>query len=511
MGRLRDRAVALGRRSAHLGWAAGLVFLIVAFGGFAKAAGDWQQFQFNAQHIGYNPEARLRLPLVAEWSAHYMNEMPLNQVTVVGDRVFCSFRFFSSLSGFTGNLVCLESDGTEMWRRSFKDIYWFDQVSGEGGRIHAQVCRGSGGYVYTMDLETGDSLWCTWYYSQADQFLAPTVYNGRLLLNGGTYGGLYAFNSVTGTSLWFAALASWNYWTPAALGDEVYTFVNGVFQVWDMNSGLLNWRLSTVDSVKSTASPNIYDMKVAPLIDTTNRIAYLMWHVSFQAIDLDFRQMIWKISGDFGEGINPAFRDGKLYTVESGRLAVYDALRGTFLWEYVPDGVDRTPFAYPPVISDRYVFVSSGWATYAVDLETHKSDWNVLHGGYLSLSGDALYIGGMDGVLYAYGNDPTAIDDGSEEPKLPTDYCLDQNYPNPFNGTTVIGFDVLRMSRVQIDMYNSLGQKVKSLIDAELSAGSHAVEWDGTDASNKAVASGTYLCRFRAGDVVQTKKVTLVK
>jgi hypothetical protein len=472
---------------------------------------DWQQFQYNAQHIGYNPEARLYLPLVPKWSVRYMNERPLNQVSIAGDRVLSSFQTYSFDAGFTGYIVCLDTDGLEQWRKNFYDIYWLDQVSSVGGRVHAQVCRGSGGYVQTMDLTTGDSLWCTWYYSQASRFLAPTVYNGRLLLNGGTYGGLYALNSVTGTKLWFSALAMWNYWTPAAHGNEVYTFVNGVFQVWDMNTGLLNWRLTTVDSLKSTASPNIYDMKVAPLIDTTNRIAYLMWHISFQAIDLDFHQMIWKISGDFGEGINPAFRDGKLYTVESGRLAVYDALTGTFLWEYVPDGIDKTPFAFPPVISDRYVFVSSGWATYAVDLETHKSDWNILHGGYLSLSGDALYIGGMDGVLYAYGNDPTGIDDGSVQPKLPTEYCLYQNYPNPFNATTVIGFDLPRNSHVRIDLYNTLGQHVKTLIDAELSAGSQAAEWDGTDATNSPVASGTYLCRFKAGDAMQTKKVTLLK
>lgn len=90
-------------------------------------------------------------------------------------------------------------------------------------------------------------------------------------------------------------------------------------------------------------------------------------------------------------------------------------------------------------------------------------------------------------------------------------YSLDQNRPNPFNPTTTIEYSVPERSHVTIDIFNMLGQKVRTLVDETKSAGSYRTEWNGCDDAGNAVSTGIYLYRFRSGDVVQAKKMVLIK
>ncbi len=85
-----------------------------------------------------------------------------------------------------------------------------------------------------------------------------------------------------------------------------------------------------------------------------------------------------------------------------------------------------------------------------------------------------------------------------ETPTLPTDYSLGANYPNPFNPETTIPFELTRAAHVTVGIYNLLGQKVMTLVDERLSAGSYTVQWDGNSDSQRSVASGVYFYRFGA-------------
>lgn len=90
---------------------------------------------------------------------------------------------------------------------------------------------------------------------------------------------------------------------------------------------------------------------------------------------------------------------------------------------------------------------------------------------------------------------------------------LYQNYPNPFNPITNIKFSLEQQTRVQIDIFNVRGQKVKSLLNEVKSAGIHNVVWNGTDDQNKVVASGVYLYKMRTdnSDYTSLKKMILLK
>jgi len=99
----------------------------------------------------------------------------------------------------------------------------------------------------------------------------------------------------------------------------------------------------------------------------------------------------------------------------------------------------------------------------------------------------------------------------SDSPVLPESFELGQNNPNPFNPSTAIDFALPKSANVKVEIFNILGQKVKTLVDEYLSAGYKKVTWDGTDNTGKTVASGVYLYRMTADDFSATKKMMLMK
>jgi len=99
---------------------------------------------------------------------------------------------------------------------------------------------------------------------------------------------------------------------------------------------------------------------------------------------------------------------------------------------------------------------------------------------------------------------------------LPEEFALMQNYPNPFNPTTNIRFALPVESRVTVEIYNVLGQRVKTLINEQRAAGFHTVEWNGTGVSGQQLGSGAYFLRLEAqgtdgSSFNQFRKMVLVK
>lgn len=88
----------------------------------------------------------------------------------------------------------------------------------------------------------------------------------------------------------------------------------------------------------------------------------------------------------------------------------------------------------------------------------------------------------------------------------PAQYMLGQNYPNPFNPSTTIRFALSEDVHVRLKVFNSVGQEVQTLIDADAQAGVHTVHLDATK-----LASGVYFYRLEAGAYSAVKKMTLVR
>lgn len=98
------------------------------------------------------------------------------------------------------------------------------------------------------------------------------------------------------------------------------------------------------------------------------------------------------------------------------------------------------------------------------------------------------------------------LEGAGKSDNLPTVFALNQNYPNPFNPSTVVSFDLPVASRVSITVFNVLGQKVTTIVDEEMVAGSHEKSWDATEYS-----SGLYFYRIQADNFTETKKMLLLK
>ena len=85
------------------------------------------------------------------------------------------------------------------------------------------------------------------------------------------------------------------------------------------------------------------------------------------------------------------------------------------------------------------------------------------------------------------------------------------NYPNPFNPSTTITFALPREMAVSLDVYSLLGQPVSRLVQGRRDAGTHRVEWNGTDERGRAVPSGVYLARVVTEDGVEALTMVLAK
>jgi hypothetical protein len=90
--------------------------------------------------------------------------------------------------------------------------------------------------------------------------------------------------------------------------------------------------------------------------------------------------------------------------------------------------------------------------------------------------------------------------------EIPAEYKLEQNYPNPFNPTTTIQFSIPEQSFVKLEVFNSLGEKVSTLVSEELNAGSYKFDWKAENLS-----SGIYYYTLTASSFTQTRKLVLLK
>jgi photosystem II stability/assembly factor-like uncharacterized protein len=112
-------------------------------------------------------------------------------------------------------------------------------------------------------------------------------------------------------------------------------------------------------------------------------------------------------------------------------------------------------------------------------------------------------VGGSSILTSTYQNS-TSIN--TAKSLIPVLFYLSQNYPNPFNPTTMIRYGLPEREDTRLIVYNTLGQKVMTLVQETQEAGLHEAKFDGSN-----LASGVYFYRIQAGSFVQTKRLLLLK
>ncbi len=176
---------------------------------------------------------------------------------------------------------------------------------------------------------------------------------------------------------------------------------------------------------------------------------------------------------------------------------------------YNPDGIyfgDKIPNDNCDFDTDANGSRDGNWATAWQESHTEGVDWydcSAAHSKPLNGNRKAYAAWWLWATLSGW-NSTTDIRAINNE--FPISFELSQNHPNPFNPATKIGFSIPQSARVSITVYNSIGQEIAELANNDFSAGSHSVNFDGSNLS-----SGMYFYTLKSTNFSKTMKMMLVK
>ena len=113
--------------------------------------------------------------------------------------------------------------------------------------------------------------------------------------------------------------------------------------------------------------------------------------------------------------------------------------------------------------------------------------------------------------ILAVGSQDFIISQSNGIPLVPCDFGLSQNYPNPFNPETLIPYSLPKRGRVELIVYNVLGQKIRILYEGMQRAGHHQIIWNGRDDFGRPVPNGVYICRLKGMGRTASQKMIVLK
>jgi hypothetical protein len=201
-------------------------------------------------------------------------------------------------------------------------------------------------------------------------------------------------------------------------------------------------------------------------------------------------------------------------TEKRGQLFTLNLPEGTYRWHFTFDSTGATW----PTIANDVVYTCNGWGSQAKP----NSKTGAVHGFDLSTGTRIFYDYSKRYIeqpivanhrlmlicadrIKIFSNSPiTGVN--IEQDQTPAQYVLRQNYPNPFNASTTIEYELARAGFATLKVYNLLGETVATLFAEYRPAGKGKMVWD-----TRGLASGLYVYKLEAGDVVQIRKCIVMK
>jgi hypothetical protein len=193
------------------------------------------------------------------------------------------------------------------------------------------------------------------------------------------------------------------------------------------------------------------------------------------------------------DGLNPpAFFDARFDVDETSGVN-----------RLVLDGI--TPFTAPVnlIVPEGVSSVNLEWSNEGIEANQYML---VVDGQRIDMASEtSIEVLPAQSISFEFIGDPTAVENMVQE------YALDNNFPNPFNPETTISYAIKAPGRVELTIYNALGQQVRHLVNEHQEIGRYSINWDGRNDQGNLVSGGVYLYRIKANDFVKSRKMLFLK
>ena len=367
----------------------------------------WTTYQGNPSHTGYIPIEVDTNNFTLKWETTL--SPGLNPVTTGAGKVYVtSSEYFANQNIFT-----LDAEtGSTIWEFNFGNVYSTNPPAYNDNKVYVQTGNHSSDtYLRAFDVNTGELVFQSAHAAQWERYLAPTIVDNVAYINGGSYGGMYAFDAQNGQQLWFTGLPQYADWTPAIDDSYAYAYTGGTFSKLNKATGAI---------VSQTTDTNYvwtgYSMNLAPVLGGADD-AFVINGGRLIRFTLSNATINYEIAGNFTG--QPSLSRGVLYTISSNALSARDQQTGALLWSWIPSGGET--LTSPMVIMDSHIIVSGSTNTYAVNITTHNDEWSYAATGQLAVADSVLYISNKStGLLSAFNmgpppdQDQDGIADGSD-------------------------------------------------------------------------------------------------
>jgi outer membrane protein assembly factor BamB len=375
----------------------------------AETNPPWPMYQGNPAHTGYVPINLNPLAFTVRWTKVIHSGVALNQVTAAEGKVFVS-------GNYGGGLQVIDArTGNILWTTNYPNVFSVNPPSYAYGKVYIQTCDlAENTYLQAYQVRDGRAVFRKAHSAQWPQYLAPTIYDGNVYVDGGEFGGMYSFNATNGLQNWFGHVGQNDGWTPTVDAKHCYVFAGsgsvepiiGEFRIIDRLSGTTRY-LVTDDGFECYS----YTMNAVVVLGAhTNAFAISASGSPYPEItpygrllSFDLRADVfhaphigWVLNDDFiGQ---PTVANGVLYVNKGGSLTALDELTGSPRWNWTPpDGL----LTGTMIATKNVVLATTDTAIYAVDLRSHETLWSYPASGTLSLGEGVLYVAGKDGSLTA--------------------------------------------------------------------------------------------------------------
>lgn len=429
------------------------------------------------------------------------------------------------------SIICLNASEQEVIVHKF-NLSYIDQVSGtdlEEERFLFLLPFSD--EVSILHIQHNDVTLHTQYVSDSEPFVKISYPNGGESLSDNeiiSWSGSDLDNDTLSYSIYYSSDGDkWSLLT-SNISDTFYNF----------NSSFLPGSDSAyIKVVVSDGFNNSHDLsdypfsiaKKAPIAIITEpkndslfvyreKILFSGKGIDFEDGNLPDKSLLWVSSLDgiigYGESLQKNLTSGKhlitLHVTDSDNLTSIDTLRLEISFD--SDG-DKMPDDWENMFTGLNVYVDDA------NLDIDEDDLVNVDEYYFGVDPtikDSDGDGYLDGYEVRKGSDPSdpnSIPTTISSNRLikPTKYILYQNYPNPFNPVTTIRYQLPKASFVKIEVFNSLGQKIQTLLNTKQSQGIHSVFWDGKNENSQRVSSGVYFYRLVTDSFIQARKMILIR